>query len=110
MSVRFIRVWVWCCLLAVPGAAAAQETINFASVGGRVTDPTMAVVPGAQVTARQIDTNVTAETTTAADGRFRFPYLKVGRYEVAVHLQGFSDSMRTLALAVGGAYDLPITL
>src|SRR5438105_1013063 len=110
MSIRFIRVCVWCCLLAAPAAAAAQETLNFASIGGRVIDPTMAVVPGAQVTARQIDTNITAETTTAADGRFRFPYLKVGRYVVQVHLQGFADATRTLALAVGGAYDLPITL
>jgi len=53
--------------------ARAQETVNSASVSGRVTDSQGGVVPGAAVTARQIDTNVVAETTTSQDGRFRFP-------------------------------------
>ena len=97
------------CLLA-PSVALAQETINFATVSGRVTDPSLAVVPGAVVTARQTDTNVTAETTTGADGRFRFPYLKVGRYELKAHLAGFADATRALTLTVGGAYDVPIAL
>ena len=48
-----------------------------------------------------------AETTTAQDGRFRFPYLKVGPYEITVHLQGFQDATRKLTLLVGSAFDLP---
>ena len=42
------------------GAAEAQESINYASVSGRVTDPQGAVVAGATVTARQIETAVSA--------------------------------------------------
>ena len=98
------------CLAALAHAAAAQETINSASVSGRVTDPQSALVPGAAVTARQTDTNVVAETTTDENGRFRFPYLKVGRYEITVRLQGFADATRALTLTVGSAFDLPITL
>ena len=90
--------------------ALAQETINSASVSGRVTDPQGGVVPGALVTARQMDTNVAAETTTNQDGRFRFPYLKVGPYEVTVHLEGFADVKRALTLTVGSAFDLPVAL
>jgi hypothetical protein len=89
--------------------ALAQETINSASVSGRVTDPQGAVVPGALVTARQMDTNVAAETTTNQDGRFRFPYLKVGPYEVTVHLEGFADVKRALTLTVGSALPFNIT-
>ena len=62
--------------------ALAQETINYASVSGRVTDPQGAIVPGATVTARQTETNLTVEAVTDAGGRFRFPYLKVGPYAV----------------------------
>jgi len=98
------------CLIGVVGAASAQETINSASVSGRVTDPQGAVVPGAVVTARQIQTNVMAETTSDQEGRFRFPYLKVGPYEVSVHLDGFKDAVRRLTLTVGAAFDLPLTL
>ena len=71
--------------------AAAQETTNSGSIGGRVTDPSGAVVPGAQVTARQTDTNLTRTATTDAEGRFRFPYLKVGRYEITVQREGFAQ-------------------
>ena len=62
------------------------------------------------MTAREIDTNVTRETTTGTDGRFRFAYLKVGRYELTVHLDGFADATRRLTLTVGSAFDLPIPL
>jgi len=97
-----------CCALAMP--AAAQETINYASVGGRVTDQQGGVVPGAAVTARQTNTNATATATTGQDGRFRFPFLKVGPYEIVVRLQGFADVRRTLTLGVGSAFELPIVL
>ena len=56
----------------------AQETVNYASVSGDVTDPSGGVVAGADITARQIDTNVISSTTTDSEGRFRFPYLRWG--------------------------------
>ena len=65
--------------LAGLAPAEAQETVNYASLSGRVTDPQGAVVPGAQVVARQTETNIALEATTDGDGRFRFPYLRVGR-------------------------------
>jgi hypothetical protein len=98
------------CVCVSPPMASAQETVNSASVSGRVTDPQGAVVPGAVVTARQTDTNAIAETTTDQAGRFRFPYLKVGPYEISVRLQGFADVKRQLTLTVGSAFDLPLSL
>src|SRR6185295_963235 len=80
---------------------AAQETVNYASVSGRVSDAQGAVAPGATVTARQIETNVTAETVSDQQGRFRFPYLKVGPYEIKVRLQGFAEATRSLTLTLG---------
>ncbi|HEU4688188.1 MAG TPA: TonB-dependent receptor [Vicinamibacterales bacterium] len=99
-----------CCVLPPGGIAHAQETINFASIGGRVIDAQGAVIPSARVSARQIETNVTAETATNADGRFRFPYLRVGTYELKVYAPGFVDSTRTLSATVGAAFDIPIVL
>jgi hypothetical protein len=105
----FVFLVLWAIVAAAPRAG-AQETVNSASVSGRVTDPQGAVVPGALVTARQIDTNVTRETVTDAEGRFRFAYLKVGRYEFVVHLEGFTDARRLLTLTVGSAFEMPMTL
>ena len=101
---------VACCVVAVARAAHAQETINYASVSGRVTDPDGAVVTAAKVSARQTDTNVIAETVTDARGRFRFPYLRIGPYEITVHVPGFLDATRTLTLTVGSAFEIPVML
>ncbi|HVW11053.1 MAG TPA: carboxypeptidase-like regulatory domain-containing protein, partial [Bryobacteraceae bacterium] len=96
--------------LAASAALLAQESINNASIAGRVSDASGGAIPAAVVTARNTDTNVTATETTAADGRFRFPYLKVGPYEVKVHKTGFADATRNLNLTIGSAFDLPMIL
>ncbi len=99
-----------CAIAVATTAAAAQETINSASVSGRVTDSQGAVVAAAQVTARQTETNVTREAVTDANGRFRLAYLNVGPYTITVHLQRFADVTRTLTLMAGSAFELPVTL
>jgi hypothetical protein len=96
--------------VATATTAAAQETVNFASVSGRVTDPQGGVTPGATVTARHTETNVTATTTTDDEGRFRFPYLRVGPYDIAARQPGFAAATRTLTLGLGAAYELTLSL
>ena len=99
------------CYAMAPGKIAyAQETINQATISGRVLDSQSAAVPGATVSVRQTDTNVTVQAITQADGRFRFPYLKIGPYELRAKLQGFKDNARTLVLSASSAFDIPITL
>jgi outer membrane receptor protein involved in Fe transport len=110
MSIRVCGLALALCVIVGSLQASAQETVNSASVSGRVTDPQGAVVPGAQVTARETETNVSRETVTDQEGRFRLPYLKVGRYEITVRLQGFADATRTLTLTVGSAFELPVSL
>ena len=97
-------------VLAWAHGAFAQQSVDYASIGGRVTDPSGAVIAGADVSARHTGTNVTASTATDESGRFRFPYLKVGPYEIVVHLQGFQDATRRLTLTAGAAFELPVTL
>ena len=91
--------------------AGAQETINSASVSGRVTDPQGAVVPGAQVVgAPDRDQRELGNGHRRARAASGFPYLKVGPYEITVHLQGFADATRALTLTVGSAFELPVSL
>ena len=90
--------------------AAAQQSVDYASISGRVTDSSGAVVPGAQVTARQTETNVAPTSVTDRTGRFRFPHLKVGPYEIIVRQPGFRDATQLLTLTVGAAFELPVSL
>ena len=99
------------CVVAVwAPAAVAQETVNYASVSGRVTDPSGAVIVGAQVTVRQTETNISARAETDAEGRFRFTYLRVGPYEIKIRAAGFTEVTRQLTLTVGAAFELPVPL
>ena len=97
-------------VLACSHTSFAQQTVDFASVGGRAVDPTGAVVPGATVTARHIPTNIVATTTTDEAGRFRFPYLRIGPYEITASREGFTNAGRQLTLAAGSAFDLTLPL
>lgn len=98
---------VWAVAVA---PASAQESINFGSISGRVTDAQGGVVPGAAVTARQRQTDVSVSAVTDAGGRFRLPYLRVGDYELTVQLAGFEPARREIALTVGSAFEIPIAL
>ncbi len=88
----------------------AQETVHHASVSGRIVDPSGAVISGAAVTARSVDTNIPQTSLTDREGRFRFAYLKIGPYEVKVRQLGFADSVRFLTLNTGGAYEIAFAL
>ena len=90
--------------------AAWQQSVDYASVSGRVADSQGGVIPGALVTARQTETNVTTETVTDDAGRFRFQHLKIGPYELKVHIVGFTDLTRSVRVTAGSAFDLSLTL
>jgi hypothetical protein len=87
-----------------------QQTVTSATLSGRVEDASGAVVNNANVTAINLDNNQQASTTTDADGRFRFPYLKVGTYDIKVEATGFAELIRQLNLSVGQSVDLPVRL
>ena len=109
-----MRRWTLLSVLTLASALAqrapAQEAIHYASVGGRVTDPRGDAVASAAVTALQVDTNISAATVSDADGRFRFPFLRIGQYEIRVSKHGFRPTVRSMALNAGAAFQLPVSL
>lgn len=92
------------------GLAFSQQAVDFASLGGRVTDPSGAVVEGAEVSARQVSTNIETNRRSDHEGRFLFPYLKIGDYEITVKKEGFRSVSRPATLTVGADFDLPFSL
>src|SRR5262245_47558803 len=92
------------CLLLVfafARASAAQQTVDVGSVSGRVVDASGGAIPGATVTITHQATNVAASEVTERDGRFRFPYLRIGTYDLRVTVMGFNDATRQLTLSAG---------
>ena len=62
------------------------------SIAGFVTDKSDAVVPGATVTAHDLDTGVDTPTTTNSSGLYRIEFLPIGHYQVFVDANGFSKA------------------
>src|SRR5688572_6721853 len=88
---------------------AAQSTTG--SIQGTVKDNQDALVPGATVTARNIDTGLTRTLMTEANGVYRFLNMPGGRYELTVELSGFSKHVRsgiTLSLNQDAVVDVQI--
>lgn len=74
-------------LLVAPRIEAQASSI--ASVTGRVTDATGAVLAGARVTMTAVDTNTVREAVTDANGSYDFPSLPIGPYVLKVTAPGF---------------------
>jgi len=88
----------------------AQENITYSTLSGRITDTTGAIVRGAQLRVRSLDTNQEDVRPTDERGSYRFPYLKPGRYIVFVHATGFAAISKAIELTVGGASSLDFRL
>src|SRR5207253_7909816 len=69
-------------------------------ISGTVRDPQGVSVPGATITATNLDTPFKRQLTTTSDGYYRFVGLPVGRYEVRSEHQGFKTGITNLTLTV----------
>ena len=95
--------------------AYAWSQADQGTISGTVTDNTGAAIPGAKVTATDVNTGLQLTTTTDASGIYTFSPIKIGTYSVLASANGFSslkqDNVRVdiqsrvsvpLALAPGG--------
>jgi Carboxypeptidase regulatory-like domain len=76
-------------LLLLPVPLWAQSFNS--SISGTVTDPTGAVVPDASLTLTAVDTKKVSTAKTDPEGRYSFPNLQAGNYELKVSASGFRD-------------------
>ena len=79
-------------LLCACGAVLPAQS-TFGSFVGTVTDPGAAVVPGAIVTAKNLDTGATRSTLTAETGDYTLVNIEPGAYEISVVAKGFTRAL-----------------
>jgi hypothetical protein len=75
-----------------------------------VQDQAGAVIAGAKVAVRSLETNVTRETVTDGEGRYSFPEMRVGAYELKAEQTGFKTETQNLRLTIGEAAEIKFTL
>ncbi len=92
-------------------AAQAQSQITSGVIQGSVADVTGAVIPGAGVEVKNLDTNLIKTINTDENGRFVFLQLQSGRYTLTASKQGYATLVQeNLALTVGQTITLNLSL
>jgi hypothetical protein len=76
-------------LLGLSAATAFAQTASSGSVSGLVTDPQGAGVPGAEVTLTDTATNTSQTAVTNEAGRYNFPVVNPGVYDITISKKGF---------------------
>ena len=79
---------LWLC--AVPAAAQFDR----GQISGVIKDESGAIIPGATVTAIQVQTKTPRVTVTDGSGFYTFANLPSGRYDITAELQGFKKAVK----------------
>src|SRR5215831_4981082 len=106
MPVRVLRLGIGVSVLAA--ALWAQSTAN---IVGTIRDNSGGVVPGARVTARNLQTDYTQTRRAESDGAYKLLLLPIGSYVITVEKEGFQKYVQTgIVLAVNDNATIDVTL
>ena len=106
-----LRVFTFVALMLPLTSVGGWAQLATAQMNGRVTDASGAVLPGATITATQIDTGATRTVVTDDSGAYVLPNLPTGPYRLEAMLSGFRTYVQTgIVLQVAGAPVINIVL
>src|SRR5438132_13885574 len=98
-------------ILVMAPVVSSQTQSTTGTIQGTVTDANGAIVPGANVEIKNLDTNFSRTLTTDDGGRFVALALPPGPYSDTVSKQGFATAVaERLALTIGQALNLPVAM
>src|SRR5215813_5156812 len=104
---KILRVSFSLLFLSLSGLAQSDR----GTVTGTVSDPAGAVVAGAPIQAKQLETSAVYEAATSATGNYTLSQLPTGTYELTVTVQGFKRFVRqNLVLPVAQTLRVDIAL
>ncbi|HEY3026091.1 MAG TPA: carboxypeptidase regulatory-like domain-containing protein [Pyrinomonadaceae bacterium] len=108
ISVRIFLASVF--FFGVPALSPSAFAQSNADLSGITRDTDGAVIPRVKVKARNTATNLTRETQSDEEGRYAFPSLPIGNYEVTAISAGFQETKVTTELTVGQKTELEVIL
>src|SRR5208337_2517875 len=103
-------------LLALPIGIMAVSQVRadelYGRIRGTITDPSGAVIAGAQVTATNSGTGISKQVTSGADGSYEFLQLQApATYSISVRQSGFKQfEAQNIHLELNQVFALPVKL
>src|SRR5580700_4521775 len=86
------------------------QTTTTADAVGVVSDTSGAVVPGATVTIKSLDSGEQRTESTNGQGEFRFPLMQPGEYTISATGKGLNSNVSKINLLVGQAQEINLTM
>ncbi|MGH9196931.1 MAG: carboxypeptidase-like regulatory domain-containing protein, partial [Acidimicrobiia bacterium] len=104
--------WVcWCSLFTLALTAQAFAQADTSSVAGRVLDAYGGLLPGATVTARNIESGYIRIAETSEHGQYRMSAVLPGEYEITARRAGFrATTQKGVVLTLGSEVVLDFEL
>jgi len=100
----------WTCkllllLFALSFSLQLSAQVDMGRLVGSISDPSGALLQGATVVVKNLDTGVTRSTASDTGGLYAIPSLPAGRYLVRVESSGFQTSSQAADVTVGGTVE-----
>ena len=93
------------------GVAVVSAQMNVAEIGGLVTDPAGASIPGSAISATNLATGAAAHAEASAQGSYRFAQLAPGTYTVSANGSGFRQAIQeNVSLHAGEKLELNFSM
>jgi hypothetical protein len=89
--------------VVILAASAMGQGITTGTITGTVTDPSGAVVPGAQIQITDLATGVKLDVKSGGDGSFKFFTVPIGTYRALITAGGFANEDVDNVQVVAGA-------
>ncbi|HKQ73811.1 MAG TPA: carboxypeptidase regulatory-like domain-containing protein [Blastocatellia bacterium] len=93
--IRKIRLFALSLTLMAGAFIQANAQATSGTISGVVTDERQGGIANATVTVRNVGTNETRTAAVDSEGRYRFPNLPIGNYEITVQANGFAKLVRS---------------
>jgi Carboxypeptidase regulatory-like domain/TonB dependent receptor len=103
---RLITILLFASLFTIANAQDPNGTLE-----GRITDPSSALVSGAEVNVTNPQTRLTRTAKSSGEGAFHFSNLPVGKYTLTVNAAGFASfSASSIRVDIGQIVTYPVAL
>jgi len=111
MKRTMMRILFLTISLSLSFIIAHAQSASTATIAGTVYDPNGAVVAGATVTAKNVETGLERTTQSSSVGSYRFDNLPPGLYDIRFEGQGFAPAeAKSVKLQIGEQRDVPVHL
>jgi len=108
-KITYAAIYLFLVALMAPNAVFGQATAS-GTLLGTISDPSQAVINGAEVSITSVSTGTSRTMVTNNAGNYRFDLLQAGAYKLTVKANGFTTAVQNIELLVGQTATSNVTL